>query len=104
MQLISITFLVLKVERFNSFNDEHFQNIDFINLSNFGNKKLTNMSCLFSLCSSLEEIDFSNFNTTNVTDMSYMFFECSSIKELDLSSFDTTNEKLYRIYLMDVNL
>ena len=32
-----------------------------------------------------------NFNTNNVTDMSYMFSECSSLKELNLNNFNTNN-------------
>ena len=38
-----------------------------------------------------KELNLSNFNTNNVTDMSYMFSECSSLKELNLNNFNTNN-------------
>ena len=34
-----------------------------------------------------------NFNTNNVSDMSYMFSSCSSLKELNLSKFNFSNVK-----------
>ena len=40
------------------------------------------MSSMFFGCSSLKKLEFSeNFNTKNVTDMSYMFSGCSSFPE-----------------------
>ena len=54
-------------------------------------ENVTNMSIMFSGCSSLEELKLSSFNTNNVTDMSFMFYECSSLKKLNLSNFNTNN-------------
>ena len=62
-----------------------------LNLSNFNTSNVTNMSAMFSNCSSLTELDLSNFDTSKVTDMSHMFSDCSSLTELDLSNFDTSN-------------
>lgn len=51
----------------------------------------TNMDHMFSGCSSLESLDVSGFNTSNVTDMGGMFYGCSSLKSLDVSGFNTSN-------------
>ena len=40
-----------------------------LNISNFNTNKVTNISDMFSGCSSLEEFNLNNFNTNNVTDM-----------------------------------
>ena len=62
------------------------ENINLLDTSN-----VTNMSSMFSYCSSLTSLDVSNFNTSNVTDMDKMFEYCSNLINLDLSSFDTSN-------------
>ena len=62
-----------------------------LNLYNFNTDNVTNMSSMFSACSSLKELNLNNLNTNNVTDMSGMFYECSSLKELNLSNFNTNN-------------
>ena len=62
-----------------------------LNLSNFNTNNVTNMSYMISGCSSLKGLNLSNFNTNNATDMSYMFSECSSLKGLNLSNFNTNN-------------
>ena len=76
----------------NSFK-ELFQDcfIESINFKNFYRNNITDMSFMFSGCSSLKEINFSNFNTNNVTDMSCMFCECSSLIDINLYSFNTNN-------------
>ena len=72
-----------------------FQN--FVNLKaiDFGNcfvtSNVTDMSNMFSYCSSLTELDLSNFDTSNVTDMRGMFDNCGNLTSLDLSNFDTSN-------------
>ena len=48
---------------------------------------VTNMSYMFSGCSSLTELNLIEFNTQHVTDMSYMFAGCSALTEIDLSGF-----------------
>ena len=48
-----------------------------------GIDNVTNMSDMFSGCSSLSSLpDISKWNTSNVTDMSCMFFGCSSLSSL----------------------
>ena len=76
----------------NSFKDL-FQDcfIESINFKNFYRNNITDMSFMFSGCSSLKESNFSNFNTNNVTDMSCMFCECSSLIDINLYSFNTNN-------------
>ena len=39
----------------------------------------------------INSIFFKKFYRNNITDMSYMFTECSSLKKLNLSHFDTRN-------------
>ena len=58
-------------------------------LSNLNTDNVTNMSSMFSGCSSLTSLDLSCFKTDNVTDMSSMFDGCSSLMSLDLSGFKT---------------
>ena len=53
-----------------------FPSLQELNLSNFNTNNVTNMSDMFSGCSSLKELNLSNFNTKNVIDMSRMFSEC----------------------------
>ena len=60
-----------------------------INLSNFNNNNVTDMSYMLYGCSSLTIINLSNFNTNNIIDMSYMFDECSSLTEINLNNFNT---------------
>ena len=62
-----------------------------LNVSNFNTTNVTNMSWMFEGCSSLTSLDLSNFNTENVTDMCGMFNACNSLKSLDLSNFNTEN-------------
>ena len=68
-----------------------FKNLIQINFNdNFNTSKVTNMSYMFSYCSSLTNLDLSSFNTSNVTNMDGMFDDCSSLTNLDLSSFNTS--------------
>ena len=61
-----------------------------LDLSHFDTSNVTDMRSMFSECSSLTSLDVSNFNTSNVTDMSRMFSVCSLLTSLDLSSFNTS--------------
>ena len=70
-------------------NCNHLTSIEGINY--FKTDNVTNMSAMFSGCSSLTSLDLSSFKTNGVTDMHYMFFDCSSLISLDLSSFKTDN-------------
>ncbi|BDR57616.1 BspA family leucine-rich repeat surface protein [Xylocopilactobacillus apicola] len=59
-------------------------------LAQLDTSEVTNMSSMFSQCSSLTAIDVTNFNTSNVTDMSSMFGYCSQLPNLDVTHFDTS--------------
>ena len=56
-------------------------------------KHITNMSSMFSICTSLISLpDFSNWDTTHVTNVSSLFNNCSSLKSLpDISNWNTYN-------------
>ena len=60
-------------------------------MENLKTDNVTDMSCMFAYCNSLEKLDFSGFKTENVTDMSHMFDRCFSLTSLDLSNFRTDN-------------
>ena len=62
-----------------------------MNLSNWSNNKITDMSSLFLGLTNLKTLNLTNFKTNNVTNMSQMFLNCSSLEELNLCSFDTNN-------------
>ena len=61
-----------------------------LNVSNFNTSAVTNMDGMFEGCSGLTELNVSNFNTSAVTNMNGMFFGCSSLKELNVSNFSTS--------------
>ena len=67
------------------------EHIEEIILDGYDTSNVTNMSCMFWGCDSLESLDLSCFDTSNVTDMASMFNGCSSLESLDLSGFDTSN-------------
>ena len=52
---------------------------------------ITDMSNMFSNCSSLTSLNLSNFNTNNVNNMSEMFSDCSS-----LTSLNTKDERILK--------
>ena len=52
---------------------------------------MSNLSYMFSKCSSLKSVDFTSFNSSNITNISFMFFKCSHLKVIDLTSFNTSN-------------
>ena len=58
-----------------------------------GINNVTNMSYMFSFCSSLSSLpDISKWNTNNVNNMSHMFYGCSSLSSLpDISKWNTNN-------------
>jgi surface protein len=58
-----------------------------------GIKKVTDMSCMFSGCSTLSSIEnFTNLNTSKVTNMNSMFSGCSSLLTIpDISNWDVSN-------------
>ncbi len=83
----------------------YMNKIETINFnSNFDTSNVTDMSNMFSLCSSLTSIDVSSFNTDNVTDMGYMFAVCNSLTNLNVTSFNTSNVTNFKICLRDVEI
>lgn len=64
--------------------------ITSIDLSLFSSRYITDMSWMFSDCSSLKTIDLNNLDTSNVTDMCGMFDCCDNLREIDLSNFNTS--------------
>ncbi|EFA98324.1 BspA family leucine-rich repeat surface protein, partial [Hoylesella timonensis] len=72
-----------------------------LNLTNFYTAKVTDMSFMFYNCKSLASLNLTNFYTANVTRMHVMFYNCSSLKSLDLTNFYT--EKVTNMYNMFYN-
>ena len=70
-------------------------------LKGLDTSNVTDMSMMFSDCSSITSLDLSNFNTSIVTDMSNMFNGCSSLTSLDISNFNTSN--VTNIYFMFIS-
>ena len=70
-----------------------FFNLNFlrriIGIENLNTSGVTDMSRMFSRCSSLAELDLRSFDASNVTDMTCMFCECVALGKLDLTNFDT---------------
>ena len=62
-----------------------------LDVSSFDTSNVMNMSSIFSGCSSLTSLDLSGLDTSNVTDMGVMFSGCSSLTSLDVTDFDTSN-------------
>ena len=60
-----------------------------LDVTHFNTANVTYMRNMFSGCSSLTSLDVTHFNTANVTDMSYMFSSCSSLTSLDVTYFNT---------------
>ena len=72
----------------------HFEVLTAIEgLQYLNTSEVTNMSVMFSGCSSLTTLDLKNFNTSNVTDMRGMFHGCSGLTNLDLKNFNTSKVK-----------
>ena len=70
-------------------------------------KLLTNISCLFSACSSLNYCDLSNFNSSKINNASSMFSGCSHLNNIDFSNFNTKNVtdlSLMFFFLLFINI
>ena len=52
---------------------------------------ITDMSYMFTSCTSLTNLNLSGLDTQNVTSMNSMFYRCNKLGTLDLSTFDTRN-------------
>ena len=64
-----------------------------LDVTHFNTENVTNMNSMFSGCSSLTSLDVTHFNTANVTNMNSMFSGCSKLTSLDVSKFNTVNVK-----------
>jgi len=62
-------------------------------ISKWDTSNVNNMSYIFSCCRSLSSLpDISKWNTSNVNDMSYMFYDCYSLSSIpDISKWNTSN-------------
>ncbi len=58
-------------------------------LGNFNTSDVTDMSYMFSGCSTLTSLDLSTFSTEKVTTMAHMFDKMSNVTSINLSSFGT---------------
>ena len=69
---------------------QYCNELEYLDLSSFDTKNVTNMGLMFSNCYKIREIKGINqFNTINVIDMHSMFEYCNELEFLDLSNFDT---------------
>lgn len=65
--------------------------LSMLDISSFNTAKVTDMSYMFSGCSSLTSwIAPSDFTTPRVADFAFMFDRCTNLTTLDISSFDTS--------------
>ena len=63
-------------------------------LENLDMSAVTNMSQMFSRCSSLTTLDLTGLNTQNVTDTRQMFFSCAALSKIYASdAFNVSNVK-----------
>ena len=76
----------------NDFDVENYNN-NLLKIKLKGINKITNMSYMFSECSSLISLpDISEWDTSNINDMSHIFENCSSLISLpDISKWNTSN-------------
>lgn len=63
------------------------------NIENLNTSEVTDMSAMFSGCSSLEKLNLSSFRTSSVTSFYEWFSGCNSLTQLDISNFDLSNIK-----------
>ena len=67
-----------------------FKNLTSITgLANLKTDNVTDMSFMFTSCSSLTSLNISGFKTDKVTSMVMMFYGCSGLTSLDVSGFKT---------------
>ena len=73
-----------------SFMFSNCSSLTSLDLSSFNTKNVETFARMFINCKNLVSINLSHFNTSNATKMQNMFSGCSSLTGLDLSSFDTS--------------
>ena len=62
-----------------------------INLTGLDTSNVINMQDMFMDCTLLTNVDITGLNTSKVTSMRRMFMRCNNIQNLDLSNWDTSN-------------
>ena len=75
----------------NTNSSYYLTNLTSISFNNFDTKIATDMSHMFSNCSSLSSLDLSTFDTSNVKIMNDMFTYCSSLTSINLTGKFTTD-------------
>ena len=64
--------------------------LEHLSATIWNTSNVTNMSHMFDGCSSLVYIVFNSWDTSKVTDMSYMFSGCSSLTQINITDWDTS--------------
>ncbi|WP_049945055.1 BspA family leucine-rich repeat surface protein [Butyrivibrio sp. AC2005] len=62
-----------------------------VDLTGLDTSSITDMSTMFSSCTSLETVEFGGINTSNVTNMRDAFHYCGKLKNISFSGIDTSN-------------
>ena len=75
----------------NTNSSYYLTNLTSISFNNFDTKMATDMSHMFSNCSSLKSLDLTTFDTSNVKIMNDMFTYCSSLTSINLTGKFTTD-------------
>ncbi len=75
----------------NTNSSYYLTNLLSISFNNFDTKMATDMSHMFSNCSSLKSLDLTTFDTSNVKIMNDMFTYCSSLTSINLTGKFTTD-------------
>ena len=77
--------------------------LEIENLKLLDTLTVTNMSQMFSGCSSLTSLDVSNFDTSQVTSMKSMFYGFSNLTNLYLNNFNMSNVTNLRVMFANCN-
>lgn len=73
-------------------------NLKRLDLGGFDTDRVTDMSIMFCMCTSLESVALeASFRTGAVTDMDMMFAGCRSLTGLDVSGFDVASLKSWKM-------
>lgn len=62
-----------------------------LDVSSFDTSNVTNMLDMFAMCNNVANLNVSNFNTSNVENLQGMFYYCNSLTSIDVSGFNTSN-------------
>ena len=91
-KMITVRFVgAVKVKNCNWWFEYCSKLIEIKNIENLYTNECSNIECMFSQCSSLENLDLSTFDTSNVINMRSMFFYCTSLKKITFGDKFTTS-------------